>query len=258
MLSFEQRKALYLEMLEEIDAFCRSHNIRYSLSSGTLIGALRHRGFIPWDDDLDITMPLPDVIRFRNEFRSENLRFCDIDTCRHYRYPFPRIESLKTYSQVGPFHKSFGLSIDVYVVVGLPDGDEARRAYFEEGKKLFLKRKKLMNLMKKVVRNTPLVTIPGFDASVRAYRDHLCNSSNPYEKSKYFFRIASAMDDKMIARNTLDFDFFDDLVEVDFEGRKFLATGHADAYLSQRYGDYMTPPPEDQRVPYHGGDYFWK
>ena len=64
-ISLEEKKSIQLEMLKEIDAFCRNNNIKYSLAFGTLIGAVRHKGFIPWDDDVDIMMPLPDMLRFR-------------------------------------------------------------------------------------------------------------------------------------------------------------------------------------------------
>ena len=64
-ITLEERKQIQLRMLIEIDAFCRKHNIRYSLAYGTLIGAIRHKGFIPWDDDVDIMMPLPDMLRFK-------------------------------------------------------------------------------------------------------------------------------------------------------------------------------------------------
>lgn len=72
-ITLEERKQIQLRMLIEIDAFCRKHNIRYSLAYGTLIGAIRHKGFIPWDDDVDIMMPLPDMLRFKELFKSETM-----------------------------------------------------------------------------------------------------------------------------------------------------------------------------------------
>lgn len=257
-LSMEDRKQLYLEMLIEIDAFCRCHGIKYSLSSGTLIGALRHKGFIPWDDDLDITMSLPDMLKFKKEFKSENLRFCDIDMCDDYVYSFPRIESMKTYSKHGPFNKSYGLSIDVYIVIGLPDDQTMRNKFLYEAQQLYIHKKRIMKYNRFLTRRLPIKILPCYKSILRRYRDFLFDESNDYDKSHYYFRVASAMTDKLIAKNTLDFDFFDNLVDVEFEGHTFCATSHAHEYLSQRYGDYMTPPPVDQRIPYHGIKYYWE
>lgn len=254
----EDRRQLYLEMLIEIDAFCRNHGIKYSLSSGTLIGALRHKGFIPWDDDLDITMSLPDMLKFKKEFKSENLKFCDIDTCNNYEYPFPRIESTKTYSKVGPFNKSFGLSIDVYIVVGLPDDQTARNKYLHDAQQLYFQRKRIMKYNRFVTRKLPIKILPCYKSALRKYRDFLFNESTDYNKSHYYFRVASAMTDTLVAKNTLDFDFFEKLEDIEFEGHTALATVHAHEYLTKRYGDYMTPPPVDKRIPYHGNNIFWK
>lgn len=257
VLTIEERRALYLEMLTEIDAFCRSHGIRYSLSSGTLIGALRHKGFIPWDDDLDIMMPLPDMLKFKNEFKSDNLRFCDVDMCKGYEYPFPRIESVKTYSKRGHFNKYFGLSIDVYIVIGLP-GDSKKRNYFlTEAIRLYNKRIKYKKLNLLITRKLPIKILRNYSNANKKYAIFLRDNSGVYKESTRFFRIASPMTEKLIRKNTLDFDLFERLVEVDFEGKKFLSTAHADEYLSQRYGDYMTPIPVENRNLYHG-DFYWK
>ena len=71
LITLEQRKQIQLEMLSEIDTFCRTHGIRYMIAFGTLLGAVRHKGYIPWDDDVDISMPIDDMLRFKNEFKSD-------------------------------------------------------------------------------------------------------------------------------------------------------------------------------------------
>lgn len=90
-ITFEERKTIQLDMLKEIDAFCRTNNIRYTLACGTLIGAIRHGGYIPWDDDVDITMPYDDMLKFKKLFKSETMKYCDIETEKNYGYEFSRI-----------------------------------------------------------------------------------------------------------------------------------------------------------------------
>lgn len=258
-ISLDERKEIYLTMLKEVDAFCRSHHIRYSLSSGTLIGALRHKGFIPWDDDLDITMPLPDLLKFKQVFHSETIKYCDVDTCKHYMFSFPRLEYIPTYSKRGLFNiKGMGISIDVYPIVGLPVDSNQKTAYLEKAKRNYSITRKFIILSRTVSRIVPIPTIPGLNKIVRKTRNHLFNNSYPYQNAKEFLRIAGPMVDKIIKKNTLDFDFFDKIVDISFEGCLCNATGHADEYLTQKYGNYMQYPPVNQRKPNHSANFYWK
>ena len=74
-LTLPELQSICLEILIDIDDFCTKNNIRYSLAHGTLIGAIRHKGFIPWDDDLDINMPRPDYEKFKNTYKSDKFEF---------------------------------------------------------------------------------------------------------------------------------------------------------------------------------------
>ena len=85
-ISYDERKKLQVEILREIDEFCRNNNIRYCLAYGTMLGAVRHKGYIPWDDDIDIHMPYPDMVRFRDEFKSEKYMYLDADNYKHFTF----------------------------------------------------------------------------------------------------------------------------------------------------------------------------
>lgn len=254
-ISLEERKHVQLEMLKEIDTFCRKNNIRYSLAFGTLLGAIRHKGFIPWDDDVDILMPLPDMYRFKELFHSETMKYCDVDTEKYYLYGFSRIANTNTYNKIGLVAKSYGINIDLYPVVSVPHNGIDCEKFFYKANNLFKKRVSLMRWYSILTRLLPIKTIPFLESSVKEYRDYLLNVNNYGNTGRYYI-VAGPLElrDKMM----YDFDLFDQTIQVEFEGSKFMAISEYDKYLSMRYGDYMALPPEDQRHPYHGGNYYWK
>lgn len=250
-ITFEERKQIQLQMLIEVDEFCRKHKIRYSLAYGTLIGAIRHKGFIPWDDDVDIMMPLSDMLKFRDLFKSKTMRYCDVDTDPKYQYAFSRIASTQTYNKDGLISTTYGLCIDLYPVLGLPHSIEGIEQFFKNAERELTRRLRILQLRSRLMKILPIKTIPGFNKAMKRYRDFLFQY--PYENTKYFFTNGGGL--KM--RNVHEFDLFEECTEVLFEGHKFMAVARYDEYLRHFYGDYMLLPPEEERVPYHGGHYYW-
>lgn len=254
-ITLEERKLVQLEMLKEIDAFCRLNDIRYSLAFGTLLGAVRHKGFIPWDDDVDIMMPLPDMLRFKELFRSQTMKYYDLDNDKYFQYSFARIANTLTYKRTGLICKSYGICIDLYPVVALPSDEEALTLYFNEARKLEKITDWLNKWRSRAIRYLPVTNIPFFRSSVRKLTNHL-RYSYKFDNAKRYYIIAGPID--LYHTMTYDFDMFSNTIEMEFEGIRFMAISEYDKFLSLRYGDYMTPPPEDQRRPYHNGDYYWK
>lgn len=251
-ISVEERKKIQLQILIEVDLFCREHGIKYMIAYGTLLGAIRHKGYIPWDDDIDINMPINDMIRFKNEFHSETLKYCDVDTEPHYEYSFSRIAYTPTYSKKGLISRKYGICIDLYPVVGLPDTKEKIEQFFKETKELLTIRMKKINRRNHAVKLLPINSILGFDDLMRKYRDQIFKY--PYEGSKYFFHNGGPI----AWYQVFDYDVFENQVEVEFEGHKFMAPANYHEYLTQCYHDYMTLPPEDKRHIGHGGVYYWR
>ena len=151
-ISLDERKQIQLEMLDEIDAFCRKHKIRYTLAYGTLIGAIRHKGFIPWDDDVDLLMPLPDMLRFKKEFKSEKIRFCDVDTEPYYEYPFPRLAYNETYRKEGIVATSYGINIDLYYLISMDPDREKTESFFEGANRILSKRRFFLNWRTRLIK----------------------------------------------------------------------------------------------------------
>ena len=254
-IDFKERKDIQLEMLKEIDAFCKANQIRYSLAFGTLLGAIRHQGFIPWDDDLDIMMPLPDMLKFKSLFTSENLKFCDIETEVGYNYSFPRIANKNTYKLIGKNKKSYGIVIDLYVMVGLSEDLIIRAHYFEKILKLDKTRKWFIKWNRKITGHIPILSIPGLKWSIKRLRDYEYYSQD-YSTCNTFYMIAGpvSIKDKFIYNH----DIFSELEEHKFEDGLFPIIASYDEFLTLRYGDYMQLPPESKRQPYHNATYYWQ
>lgn len=248
----DEVKVVQLDMLREIDAYCRNNNIHYSLSYGTLLGAIRHKGYIPWDDDVDLIMPYPDLLRFKREFKSDKLKVLDIDTYDYYEWWFPRICHKNTYSKSGKFGTWYGINIDLYPVLGMVEDVEEIKKYMEKGTQLQKTAFNYINWYRRELKYTPFRFLPGYKKVIKRIHDY--SRMYPFEGAKKYFHVGGPF--KMY--EIFDYDVFSTLIDVDFENCSFLAPKRYDDYLKQVYGDYMTPPPEDQRHPYHGGVYYWK
>ncbi len=260
IISLEEKRKIQLDMLEEIHNLCIGNNLRYSLSCGTLLGAIRHKGFIPWDDDLDIMMPLPDMLKLKELLKSARVMYADVDTCPHFEYGFSRIIHRKTYLKVGRFSKSYGINIDLYPVTSIPSTDPEKELYFQRGEKIFHKRIKYLGLRRRIIKLLPITTIPifdiFFDRSMRNYRDFMLKECLDYGTSKCYHIWSGAITNRKI--HLFSKDLFDQMIITPFENRNFMITSKYDEYLTHTFGNYMQLPPEEERVPYHGGDYYWK
>lgn len=254
-IGLDEQKRIQLEMLIEIDSFCRKNNIRYILAYGTLLGAIRHKGYIPWDDDMDISMPLEDMIRFKNEFRSEKLKYIDVDVEKGYEFHFSKITHNRTYSKIGAFGKNYGVNIDLYPVIEVSSIENDNAKAIRRLTPILKRRLFMIRIRNIFARILPLKTILGLKNSVTKYRSESiklleCRGGGS------FHCFCGAL--QRFKYQTYSFDPFQDTIEVEFEGCKFLAPAMYHEYLTQTYGDYMQLPPEDQRHPYHGGKYYWK
>ena len=254
-IPFEERKIIQLNMLKEIDFFCKNQNIKYSLAFGTLLGAVRHKGFIPWDDDVDIMMPLEDMLKFKELFKSENMRYCDVDTEPYYEWPFSRIAHNNTYNKIGIVAKGYGISIDLYPVIIIPEENSKREKFFHNAINFQQKRYKYIKWCRRIVKYFPIKTIPGFKEANVKFRDYLLNTNIKLHDGLYFIVAGTS---KRIEKYIFNTNLFNQVIDIEFENLKFCSIKNYDHYLTKIYGDYMTPPPPDKRIPYHGGCYYWK
>lgn len=247
MVTFEECKKIRLDILREIDRFCKENHLTYFLAYGTLLGAVRHQGFIPWDDDADIMMPRKDMEILKKSFDSVKYKYSDIDTERHYEYAFPRITCRNTFDKKGMIAKYYGVNIDLYPIDGLPEDDEEINRFFKKYKVLFKSRLFLIRVRNLMMRLFPITSIPFIRTLTKCCINWI--KKYDFENSSKVFVIDARVYSKKI---------FDGVVEVPFEGFRFNAPIGYDEFLRTSYGDYMKLPPEEDRKPYHGGNYYWK
>ena len=254
LLGIDEMKRIEMEILVEVDAFCRDNGIRYSLCGGTLLGAVRHKGYIPWDDDIDIMMPRSDYDRFLRAFTSDDNYLLNLGESGDYIEHFTKIIRKGTFLEYSTLKRRlWGVNIDIFPVDGVPeDGGVYADTLRSLHKKIeyifpyyrFAGEKRLLWFAKYCLKRLACPTTDSVksikDRMNRMVREHLPEASPGSCEIFDDFRIIPIASD-----------IFLDYTDLEFEGRPFRAIRAADTYLSAMYGDYMTLPPEEQRVSNH-------
>ena len=244
-----------LEILVEVDRICKANSITYMLDGGTLLGAIRHKGFIPWDDDIDIMMPISDYNRFIKCAKKEltdNFFLQNYETDNFHCFYAKVRKNNTTMREVNQFATNVhsGVWIDIFPVIGVKDN-----------KKWIKSQKKKMELYKRLYYKATC-TLPweklSFDKKLLRIIPSPIRRSVIHTLYKHLFVDPSKQSSccTVWGEERIEAKFSSALIEettdVLFEGRMFPAPEHWDAYLSVLYGDYMTPPPEDKR---NGGNH---
>lgn len=246
-----------VEMLDEIVRICNKYNLQYFLIGGTLLGAVRHKGFIPWDDDLDIAMPRKDYNMFRKIAKNElNEKYYlhDIDFDSKYWVSFIKIRKNNTI-----FEPRQDATIDtpykgVYVDIFPLDNAKKERSIFQDiqakickGLTSFQYRRRKATMITK----TPLfikILYPILSLfSIRCISkiiDYIMQL-NKDEKSKYFINIGSFIN---VHKQTILKEKFLPSTQIEFEGKDYSVPRDYDYVLNRLYGDYMILPPENKRI----------
>ena len=270
-LTKEERQACSFKLLKCFDSFCCSHSIRYSLSGGSLLGAIRHNGFIPWDDDIDVELPRPDYNRFIREFCDAGGQYqCFAPELGNSMITYARLCDMKETVSI-PYcpwcREDTGIYIDVFPVDALPDdyieyeilASKLHHLVFDV---LYQSRGATMRIsndlgFKRIIKTIGKRLLYGrndVDRLVRSIVDIL--ESRDYSTAKYAGQIAYPMYWK---GKFLEKDVFESYTRVKFENSVFFAVSQFDRMLTALYGDYMKLPPEKDRIPAHTEhQFYWK
>ena len=259
-MSLEEIQQEELKILNEIDSLCEKIGITYFGVFGTLIGAIRHRGFIPWDDDLDICMERSDYEKFLKYFKNQydgNLILHHVSTVKNYPYYIARICETSHKLVYDNSDYTSGIFVDIYPFDGM--GNDQDQEFWKS------KRNAINLLKKKLIMSSGKTIIYGrnvFNKIGNVSMNIICHIKG----EKYYFNKIDKLSQKFrwqeskyvglpawsnyyFVYNRTD---FERTIRVPFGNSSIAIPENYDTILRDTYGDYMKLPPESERVPHHG------
>ena len=270
-LSPKEIKKIELDILKYFHNFCEENNLTYFLAYGTLLGAVRHKGFIPWDDDIDIFMPRNDYEKFFKKFykknKNKNIEIISIYNNQKFYVPIIKLINKNTFldEKCNKYQFPIGIWIDIFPLDNMSSDLEKSLSlhrtvrfynffrYHKIWNFKFLKNEKIIENIK--ICTHKLIQVLIYFVSLKYLILKIDDISKKYKKednSKYIGYVASYDNSFLLER-----DWFKERVLLDFEGYKFWAPKEWDKVLKNNYGDYMKIPPENKRKG-HLIEAYWK
>ena len=247
-------KNILLSMLDEFILICKKYDLKYTLLGGSVLGAIRHGGIIPWDDDIDVGMPRSDyekLLSIADNVLGTKYKLVSAYNDKDYVYPFAKLfDNETTLVEFKDFFYLGGIYIDIFPLDGIPKNTNLRI------KKIWKIRYAATNLIlakfSSEYKKHYFFRYLAYKVIFRGFNNALkiCNKiarKYPYSKQYDIANYFGAWREKEIS----DYSWFNPLIEVTFEGRKVWIPNNYDAYLTKLYGDYMTPPPIEKRKSHH-------
>lgn len=251
-----------LLLAAELKRICEKHNIKYFMIAGTLLGAVRHKGFIPWDDDMDFAIMREDFAKFLSVCKTElgnDFILQDMFSDEHYALPVAKLllKGTKFTERNASKNKSQkGIFIDIFPYDSIPDDEALRKKHNKSTyffKRLFLA-KQGYTIAKKgeVLKNIVyfLLKILSLFVSKNYIRNRLDKELRRYE-NKNTKKVAALGGAYGYTKESVERKWFEQTVELPFEDITLAAPKDYIEYLTYFYGDYITPPPEDKRYNRH-------
>ena len=262
-MTLQEIQSVNLNIMKDIHAFCVEHGIHYSLAYGSLIGAVRHKGFIPWDDDIDIMMPRPDFEKFSSSFESKHgfvlSSVYDENTYVNYTRVYNNAETL-VISPAKAGKKEVGIWVDVYPIDGISDDETMSRKQFVEIRKYSQQVMTMRFIFRKLVSGN---SIRKLKAAIKWVIYRLVKRGNlrqwhnkivdlckevPYGKTSRCSSLVCMEANRDDRQEIFPLTSFQKYQLVPFETERFYIVSDYDTVLKVIFGDYMKLPPPEKRV----------
>lgn len=252
-------KRIPLEILNHFADFCESRSIKYSLAYGTVLGAVRHKGYIPWDDDIDVFMIRSEYNRFRDIYYSERYPFVDLITDKHHPVEMGKLYDSSTVIRTyGMKYRKYGLFVDVIPVDNVPSDEDERRRWLQRIN-FFMKLNHIINSSERhssrfrqivsiVLRNLHISSMVHFKIEKL-----FCKYNNV--KTELVGAPCFCKNNKMKVYPSR---IFNGYTKIEFEKKQFMVMSGYEEFLRICYKDYMKLPPENQRIGPHIITAFYK
>lgn len=258
----KKMRDIQIEMLIEFDRICRENNINYQLFAGTLLGAVRHKGYIPWDDDIDVCMLRDDYNNFLKVAKEElkEKYYLEVPSDEKSLFSFVKMrkkntEQIESYMEKRSTYN--GIFIDIFQMDKVPNNKFKARLHqirlnnlhrIRAAKINTENKSKLRNNIKKIYNYIYRKNIHYYVKKI----DEVADKYNKNDEFKYVAHLTCTPSKKNYSGFIYSINDFSNEVMFEFEGRKYPGPQRYHELLTQQYGDYMTPPPKNKRFPHHG------
>lgn len=262
----EEFKNIQLGILLQFHEFCVSHGINYSLSCGTLLGAIRHKGYIPWDDDIDVQLLRDDYNKLLEEFPAvyNNISLFSLERTSNWNRAYARAFDNRTLEREGVHGElvGIGIGIDVFPIDKVPYKENEwkeynkRRMFWQNAYQLKLMRwSKSRGIIKNLIVSISQIALLPY--SLRSMAVKIDSLSKKYNTTQSLFAYENCQGIGK-RRNRFLLNDFSKYIDAEFEGYKLKIIQGYDDYLKNTYGEYMQLPPEEKRISTHTFEAYWK
>lgn len=257
-LTLQELKDIEFEILKMFDAFCKENNIRYYLSHGTLLGAIRYKKFIPWDDDVDLLIPREDYNRMLTLFQdSERYKLFAPEKNPEYLFPIAKLCDMTTRKIEGGYNNGveLGVDIDLFPLDAWDDD-------FEKAKKevQYISRNMRWLGLAKLIKPDSYHPLKRMVKSVLMAFCKMRGGQHFIRNILQASAKAAAPDSKYLGckawcvygeKGIIPAEVFAETINIKFEGEFFPAPKDYDTYLTCLYGDYLPEPPKEKQKTHH-------